>query len=85
MRVKAELIYLGTEVIASKKVSGKFYNQVNFVDGANTCNVLCEDLNVFESVKTVPTLTPVVCDLEIRLGRYTSCTLLGLNVRSVTK
>ena len=79
MRVKAELVYLGREAIPSKKIQGKIYNQVNFVDGANTCNVLCEDVSLFDSVGKISTLTPVIAELEIRLGRYTSCQLMSCN------
>lgn len=81
MRVNAEMVILGVETIPSKKVEGKKYNQVNFIDGANPCNILCNDMQVFDAVGKLPTLTPVKCVLDIRLGRYTNVNLVTCEKR----
>ncbi len=75
MNVKANLVYLGIEAIPSKKVAGKIYNKVNFVDGVNTCSANCEDIALFANMGKLNPLTPVTCGLEIRLGKYTSVEL----------
>lgn len=81
MRVSAEMVILGVETIPSKKVEGKKYNQVNFLDGANPCNILCDDSGVFAEVSKIPQLTPVKCVLDIRLGRYTNSNLVSCEKR----
>lgn len=81
MRVNAEMVILGTETIPSKKVEGKKYNQVNFLDGANTCNILCESPDVFQNISKIPQLTPVTCVLDIRLGRYTNANVVSCEKR----
>lgn len=77
MIVTAELDFLGTEIIASKKVEGKTYKQVNFLDGSYPCNILCDDISVFNAIAKLPRLAPVKAEIDIRLGRYTSAVLTG--------
>lgn len=73
MRVQANLLFLGVECIPSKKVEGKVYNQINFLDGNRTCNIITENASLFQKVSSYKQLSPCVVDLDLRLGRYTNC------------
>ena len=78
MKCVTDLIYLGTEVIPSKKTEGKIYNQVNFLDGNLTCNVLCDDVSLFHEISKHNTLTSCHVEMEIKMGRYTAARVLSV-------
>lgn len=78
MRCTTDLIFLGTEVIPSKQTEGKIYNQVNFLDGNTTCNVLCDDVTLFHEVSKHDTLTKCHVEMDIRMGRYTSARVISI-------